>query len=64
MNKEQAKGKVDEVLGSIKRKTGQWSGSVPLEVKGIVQELKGELTVAVGNTKECIDKDHNKVKAT
>ena len=35
MNKDRAKGTIDEVLGSAKRKAGELTGDTQLEVKGM-----------------------------
>jgi uncharacterized protein YjbJ (UPF0337 family) len=58
MNKEQVKGTIDKVAGTVKRKTGEWTSNAPLEIKGIVQELKGEMEVAAGDALE----DFNEAK--
>lgn len=41
-NKERAKGKLDEVVGSVKGKVGDWTDNEQLQAEGKAQELKGE----------------------
>ncbi len=52
MNKDRAKGKVDEVVGSAKRQFGNLTGDSRTEIKGAVQQIKGKVETAVGNLKE------------
>jgi len=52
MNSTQVNAKVDEVVGSIKRKAGKVTGNTPLQVKGIVQQTKGKLEGVLGAAKD------------
>lgn len=54
MNKDQAKGTIDEMLGSAKRKAGELTGDIQLEVKGMAQEVKGKVENAWGKAKEVV----------
>jgi uncharacterized protein YjbJ (UPF0337 family) len=54
MNKERVKGKIDEILGSAKRETGAMCGDLPLQVEGIVQEVKGEIEQTWGKVKDAV----------
>jgi uncharacterized protein YjbJ (UPF0337 family) len=54
MNDDRVKGTIDEVVGSTKRKVGQWTGNTPLQVRGIAQQVKGKLETALGKTKDAI----------
>jgi uncharacterized protein YjbJ (UPF0337 family) len=54
MNKDRAKGTIDEVLGSAKRKAGELTGDTQLEVKGMAQEVKGQIENAWGKAKEIV----------
>ena len=47
-------GKIDEVMGSIKRKAGKITGNTPLQVKGIAQQTKGKLESALGKAKDVV----------
>lgn len=52
MNKDRAKGKVDEVVGSAKRQFGNLTGDSRVQIKGAIQQIKGKIETAVGNLKE------------
>ncbi len=54
MNSTQVNAKVDEVVGSIKRKTGKVTGNTPLQIKGIAQQTKGKLEGALGKAKNIV----------
>ena len=54
MNSTQVNGKVDEVVGSIKRKAGRITGNTPLQVKGIAQQAKGKIEGALGKAKDIV----------
>ena len=54
MKGDRVKGTIDEVVGSTKRKMGEWTGNSPLQVKGIAQQVKGKLEIALGKTKDAI----------
>jgi uncharacterized protein YjbJ (UPF0337 family) len=63
MNSTQVNGKVDEVVGSIKRSAGRITGNTPLQVKGIAQQTKGKLEGALGKAKDVVsqaNKEANK----
>jgi uncharacterized protein YjbJ (UPF0337 family) len=52
VNSSQANAKVDEVVGSIKRKAGKVTGNTPLQVKGILQQTKGKLEGVLGAARD------------
>jgi uncharacterized protein YjbJ (UPF0337 family) len=54
MNSNQVNGKVDEVVGSIKRNAGRMTGNTPLQVKGIAQQAKGKLEGTLGKAKDIV----------
>jgi uncharacterized protein YjbJ (UPF0337 family) len=54
MNKERVKGAVDEAAGAAKREAGEWAGDGPLELEGIVQQVKGKLENAWGKAEEVV----------
>jgi uncharacterized protein YjbJ (UPF0337 family) len=54
MNSTQVNGKVDEVVGSIKRNAGRMTGNTPLQVKGIAQQTKGKIEGALGKAKDVV----------
>lgn len=54
MNKDRAKGTIDEVLGSAKRKAGKLTGDTQLEIQGMAQEVKGRVENAWGKAKDVV----------
>jgi uncharacterized protein YjbJ (UPF0337 family) len=54
MNKDRAKGTIDELAGIAKRKAGGLVGSTQLEVEGIALEIKGKLENAWGKAKDAV----------
>ena len=59
MNKDQVKGKVDEVAGRAKRQAGEWTGDGETQVEGAAQEIKGKVQNAWGNAKEAVKDETN-----
>ena len=54
MNSNRVNGKVDEVVGSIKRKAGKITGNTPLQVKGIAQQVKGKAENTLGKAQDML----------
>lgn len=54
MNKSHVEGKIDELVGSAKRKAGEFTGNTTLQIKGILQEAKGQVETTIGNAKEAL----------
>ncbi len=54
MNKDRVRGKIDEVVGSAKRKGGELTDNPKLQVEGMVQQLKGKVESACGKTKNAV----------
>jgi uncharacterized protein YjbJ (UPF0337 family) len=54
MNKDRVKGKIDEVVGSAKRKAGELTDNPKLQVEGMVQQLKGRVESACGKAKDAV----------
>ncbi len=54
MNKQQVKGHLNEVKGTVKEAAGDLVGNTKLEVKGKVQKNLGKLQVAQGDLKEAV----------
>jgi uncharacterized protein YjbJ (UPF0337 family) len=42
------------VVGSAKRKTGEWTGDTQLQVEGIVHQVKGKLENTWGKMKDAV----------
>lgn len=54
MNSNRVNGKVDEVVGSIKRQAGKLTGDTPLQVKGIAQQVKGKAESTLGKAQDTV----------
>jgi uncharacterized protein YjbJ (UPF0337 family) len=54
MNKDRVKGTVDEMVGSAKQNAGKLTGSTPLQVKGVAQQVKGKLENTLGKAKDAV----------
>jgi uncharacterized protein YjbJ (UPF0337 family) len=52
MNKDRAKGTIDEMVGSAKRKAGELTGNTKLQVEGMAQQAKGKVENAWGKAKD------------
>lgn len=52
MNKDQVKGRVEEVKGAVKETTGKIVGNKDLEAKGMVQKVAGKTQAGYGEAKE------------
>ena len=54
MNKDQLKGHVKEVKGTIKEIAGKLVGNEKLEQKGKIQKIVGEAQAQIGDIKESV----------
>ena len=54
MDKDRVKGKIDQLAGSAKLKTGELTGNFELEIEGMGQEIKGTLESAWGKAKDLV----------
>lgn len=54
MNKDQAKGRIEEATGKVKEVTGKLVGNEDLEIKGQIQKSDGIVQSAYGDLKEDI----------
>jgi uncharacterized protein YjbJ (UPF0337 family) len=61
MNKDQTKGRIEEVKGKVKEVAGNLVGNDTLELKGKIQNSGGKAQAAYGDLKEDI-KDVSKGK--
>jgi uncharacterized protein YjbJ (UPF0337 family) len=52
MNKDQLKGRVEELKGSVKEATGKLVGDDTLEAKGIIQKNVGKVQEKVGDLEQ------------
>jgi len=53
---DKVKGVANEAVGNIKQGVGKFTGNDKLRVEGVIQEKKGEVQKAVGDTKDAIKK--------
>jgi uncharacterized protein YjbJ (UPF0337 family) len=53
-NKDQIKGKLNVVKGSLKKGVGELIGNPRLKVEGTADKIKGRLQVGLGNVKQAI----------
>jgi uncharacterized protein YjbJ (UPF0337 family) len=58
MNKNRVNGTIDEAVGITKRKVGELTGNLSLQVKGVAQQAKGKLENAVGKVKDSVDESN------
>ena len=56
MNKDQAKGRIDEMKGKVKEVAGKIVGNKDLELEGKVQNASGKVQAGYGDLKEDIKK--------
>lgn len=56
MNKDQAKGRIEEAKGKVKEVAGKVSGNKNLEQKGKFQNIRGKIQAGYGDLKEDIKK--------
>jgi uncharacterized protein YjbJ (UPF0337 family) len=56
MNKDQAKGRVEQVKGKVKAVAGELVGNKDLEQEGKVQELVGKVQAGYGDLKQELKK--------
>ena len=56
MNKDQAKGRVEEVKGKVKEVAGKVSGNKEMEQKGKIQNAGGKIQAGFGDLKEDLKK--------
>jgi len=56
MNKDQAKGRVEQAKGKLKEVAGQVTGNKDLELKGKIQNTGGKIQAGFGDMKEDIKK--------
>lgn len=51
MNKDQVKGRVEELKGAVKEVAGNLVGNKSLETKGVVQKNAGKIQAGLGDIK-------------
>ena len=56
MNKDQAKGRIEEAKGKVKEAAGKMVGNETLEQKGKVQKAVGKVQAGYGDLKDTLKK--------
>lgn len=56
MNKDQAKGRIEEAKGKVKEVAGKVTGNKDLEQKGQIQNISGKVQAGYGDLKEDVKK--------
>jgi uncharacterized protein YjbJ (UPF0337 family) len=56
MNKDEIKGKMNDVKGRVERQAGEWTGDTESQVKGAGDQLKGKMQQGVGKIKDAGNK--------
>lgn len=51
MNKDEIKGKAEQVKGTVKEKAGEWTNDPELEAEGVVDQATGKVRENVGAAK-------------
>ncbi len=57
MNKDQAKGKLNDVAGKVQQKVGEATGSQEQEAKGLGKQVKGKVQETKGDAKHILGED-------
>ena len=52
MNKDEMKGKMNDIKGRVERQAGEWTGDTESQVKGAGDQIKGKVQQGVGKMKE------------
>ena len=52
MNKDDARGTIDDAAGWARRQPGEWTGNTEEQVKGATQQVKGKVEEAWANVKD------------
>jgi uncharacterized protein YjbJ (UPF0337 family) len=60
MNKDQVKGRVEEVKGAIKEKAGRATGNVDLEDRGTIEKVAGKTQKTYGDVKDRVKDEWHK----
>jgi uncharacterized protein YjbJ (UPF0337 family) len=63
MNNDRVKGTIDELAGSAKRKAGELTDNVQLQVEGAAQQVKGKIENAWGRAKDAVQEANREAGA-
>lgn len=62
MNKDNIKGKMNDMAGRAERQVGEWTGDEKAQAEGLGKQIKGKAQNAVGNVKEAGQQAADKVR--
>ncbi len=52
MDKDRAKGKLNDVKGRVKRQAGEWTGNEDLQAEGAAEQVQGKAQNVAGKVKD------------
>jgi uncharacterized protein YjbJ (UPF0337 family) len=52
INKDQMKGKVQDITGRVQRQAGEWTGDEQMQGEGAARQIKGKTQNVLGKVKE------------
>lgn len=52
MNKDEIKGKANDIKDRVERQAGEWTGDTDAQIKGAGDQLKGKVQQGVGKMKD------------
>jgi uncharacterized protein YjbJ (UPF0337 family) len=56
MNKDEIKGKANDIKGRVERQAGEWTGDTESQIKGAGDQVKGKVQQGVGKMKDAGNK--------
>jgi len=59
MNRDQAKGRMNEAMGKIQQKAGKATGSLKQQAKGLGREAGGKIQKTVGDARNEVEKNRD-----
>ncbi len=52
MDKDRAKGKLNDIKGRVKRQAGEWTGNEDLQAEGAAEQVQGKAQNVAGKVKD------------
>jgi uncharacterized protein YjbJ (UPF0337 family) len=62
VDKDRAKGTMNETAGRVKRQVGEWTGHTDAQMEGLVQEMKGNAQKTWGGVKGTVRAARDEVR--
>jgi len=63
MNKDQIKGKVKMMAGTVEEQAGYWTDDKKVEAKGIILQAEGKIQKSWGDVKDAVGNTMEKIKS-